>query len=286
MVSESAHGTPEGALRGLVARYDGYRQRGVAPARHLGLPSPFMTLIVTLDEPLHLARHVDPRQPPASYDSLVGGLHATPVVVAHDGAQSGIQLSVSPLASRALLGMPAGALAGADFDAGDLLGRLAGELHERLAEAADWPRRFAILDAALASRLRDGAPPRPVVDAWTLLIRSGGSIPISGLARAVGWSERQLGKRFQQEIGVSPKLAARMIRFDRARRSLQSRTAAGSRPGFRSGSRPDIAWIAAECGYHDQSHLVRDFKSFTGLAPSRWLAQEFGNVQAQSIIEA
>jgi AraC-like DNA-binding protein len=277
MVSESARSSAARALRGVIARYDGYRQRGVAPTRHLGLPSPFMTLIVTLEEPLHLVEHVDRSRPPASYQSLVGGLHVTPVVVGHDGAQSGIQARVSPIASRALFGMPAGELAGIDLAAGDVLGRLAAELHERLSSATSWPERFAILDAGLALRLGDTLPPAPVINAWTLLRRSRGSMPISRLAREVGWSERQLAKRFELEIGFSPKLAARVIRFDHARLALQSQ--------FSVERRADIAWVAAECGYHDQSHLVRDFRAFTGLAPSRWLAQEFGNVQAEQFAE-
>jgi len=279
MVSERARGSPTGALRDLIARYDGYRQRGVVPARHLGLPSPFMTVIVTLDDPLHLIEHVDRSRRPASYESLVGGLHATPVVIAHDGAQGGIQLSVSPLASRTLLGMPAGELASADFAGDEIVGRLAGELYERLNAASGWPERFAILDTALsdrASRRRAAAPPEPVKGAWMLLHRSGGSIPISRLAREVGWSERQLGKRFEHEIGLSPKVAARVIRFDRARRALQAQLA--------SEGRTDIAWVAAQCGYHDQPHLIRDFRSFTGLAPTRWLAQEFGNVQVEPLV--
>ena len=277
MVSESARRTPVHSLHGAIARYDGYRQRGVAPARHLGLPSPFMTLIVTLEEPLRLVEHVDRSRPPASYQSLVGGLHTTPVVIAHDGAQSGIQVRVSPLASRALFGMPAGELAGADHAAGEVLGRLAGELHERLASAISWSERFAILDSALTLLLGDILPPAPVINAWTLLMASRGSLPISRLAREVGGRERQLAKRFEQEIGLGPKLAARVIRFDQARLALQSQLAADGRT--------DIAWVAAQCGYHDQSHLVRDFRAFVGLAPSRWLAQEFGNVQVERLAE-
>ena len=276
MVGESAHGSPAGPLRELIARYDGYRQRGVAPARHLGLPSPFMTVIVTLEEPLQIAEHVDRRRPPARYRSLVGGLHVTPAIIEHDGAQSGIQLRVSPIASRALLGMPAGELAGADLAADEVLGRLAGELHERLCAATGWPERFAILDAVLSRRLGEALPPAPVINAWALLNRRQGSIPISTLASEVGWSERQLANRFEQEIGLSPKVAARVIRFDRARHALQSQLSGDGRT--------DIAWVAAECGYHDQSHLVRDFRSFTGLAPSRWLAYEFGNVQVEPLV--
>jgi hypothetical protein len=56
-VSESVRGTPAAPLRGLLAWYSGYRQAGVPPARHRGLPSPYLTLIITLDEPLTVARH-------------------------------------------------------------------------------------------------------------------------------------------------------------------------------------------------------------------------------------
>ena len=85
------------------------------------------------------------------------------------------------------------------------------------------------------------------------------------MAREVGWSERHLAARFRTEIGLTPKAAARVIRFDRARRMI---------PGAAA------PIVAAECGYADQSHLVRDFVAFTGLAPGAWLAAEFGNLQA------
>jgi AraC-like DNA-binding protein len=62
------------------------------------------------------------------------------------------------------------------------------------------------------------------------------------------------------------------MRFNGAREALQSQLA--------TAGRTDIARVAADFGYHDQSHLDRDFRGFTGLSPSRWLAHEFGNVQA------
>lgn len=277
MRSESVRGRPAPALGGLVAGYDGYRQHGVAPARHLGLPSPFMTVIVTLDEPLQIARHIDPARPASRYDALVGGLHATPVVVAHDGAQSGIQLRVSPLASRALFGCPAAELASVDVAAEDVLGRVATELHERVAGAAEWQERFAILDAALSPRIApDRAAPAAVAHAWRLLLASGGCAAVAAIAREIGWSERHLTNRFRQEIGLTPKRAGRIIRFDRARHALQAQ--------YLAGGRADIARVAADCGYFDQSHLDRDFSEFATLPPSSWLAHEFGNVQVERLL--
>jgi hypothetical protein len=59
-VDEHCRRAPAEPLRPRVAWYTGYRQRGVPPARHRGLPSPFLTLIFTLDEPLTVLAHPDP----------------------------------------------------------------------------------------------------------------------------------------------------------------------------------------------------------------------------------
>ena len=80
-VNEHLLARPSPALRQYVAHYSGYRQRGVAPGRHRGLPSPYLTLILTLDEPLVVAAHPDRRQAPGRYDALVGGLHVTPALM-------------------------------------------------------------------------------------------------------------------------------------------------------------------------------------------------------------
>jgi AraC-like DNA-binding protein len=267
VIDESARGRPSLALGGLITEYSGFRQRGVEPALHRGLPSPFMTFIVTLYEPLRIVEQVDGR-PGAAYDVFVGGLHSRPALVGHDGAQSGIQLRVSPLASRALFGVPAGELAGADFAAEDVLGRVAGELQARVAEAPSWAERFAILDHVLGKRTAGRpVPPRPVREAWRLLLATGGRIPVATVAREVGWTQRQLARRFTEEIGLSPKLAARVIRFHRAQNTIAACTSS-------------IATAAAKCGYADQPHLDRDFREFAGLPPSTWLQEEVRNVQA------
>ena len=265
-VWEAVAARPAGPLRAVVAEHHGYRQRGMPPTRHIGLPSPWLTLIFTLDEPLHVARHPDPQQTPGNYRGLLGGLHTTPAVIAHDGAQSGVQLQLSPLATRALLGLPAGELAGLDLPATDLLGRLGADLPEQLQAAGSWAARFRLLDDRLGRLVDpDRTPPPPAVRrAWRVLRASGGMARIADVAREVGWSERHLAARFRTEIGLTPKAAARVIRFDRARRMVLGTPAAA---------------VAATCGYADQAHLVREFVAFTGLGPRAWLAAEVGNLQ-------
>ena len=265
-VREAVAARPAGPLGAVVAAHHGYLMRNVPPTRHLGLPSPHLTVIFTLYEPLRVIEQVDRRQAPDSYRALVGGLHTSPAVVAHGGAQSGIQLQLSPLGARCLLGVPAGALAGLDLHATELLGRVGDDLQEQLQAADTWAARFRLLDERLGQLLDlDRAPPPEVRRAWHVLCASGGTARIADVSRDVGWSERHLAARFRTEIGLTPKAAARVIRFDRARRMVPSRSGAD---------------VAAACGYADQSHLVRDFVAFTGLAPSAWLAAEVGNLQA------
>jgi transcriptional regulator GlxA family with amidase domain len=94
---------------------------------------------------------------------------------------------------------------------------------------------------------------------------------VAELARETGWSARHLDNRFRAEIGLTPKAAARVIRFDRARRMLMRRVGAGGPPA--------LADLAAAGGYYDQAHLAREFRGLAGVPPSRWLAEEFRNVQ-------
>lgn len=261
---------PAPAVRPFAAWYTGYEQRGLPPGRHRGLPSPYLTLIVTLGEPLRIAGHPDPATPPGQYDTLLGGLHTAPAIIAHDGSQAGIQVALSPLGARALLGVPAGELAGTDVDAGCVLGPLAAELRERVCLAPDWPARFRVVDELLAGRADPDRAPAPEVRfAWRRLCASGGTVGPAELAAETGWSGRYLSRRFGVEIGLSPKVAARVARFDRARHRLQA--AGGAFP---------LARLAAECGYYDQAHLSREFSALAGVPPARWWAEEFRNVQA------
>ncbi|MEU7867462.1 helix-turn-helix domain-containing protein [Dactylosporangium sp. NPDC049140] len=261
---------PAPAVRPFAAFYTGYARHELPPGRHRGLPSPYLTLIVALDRPLRILAHPDPAAPPGDYGTLIGGLHTTPALIEQTGTSAGIQVALSPLGARALLGLPAGELAGADLDGADVLGPLAAELRERVALAADWPARFRIVDELLTRRARPDVRPAPeVAFAWHRLCATGGAVGPGELAGETGWSARYLARRFAVEIGLSPKVAGRVARFDRARRRLQD--SAGTHP---------LAALAVDCGYYDQAHLTREFTALAGVPPARWWAEEFRNVQS------
>ncbi|WP_067828431.1 helix-turn-helix domain-containing protein [Actinomadura kijaniata] len=250
------------ALDGLVTGYSGYRLTG-PPGTHQGLPSDRLILVVPLTGTLDIVG----RDGTAAFPATLGGLHDRPVVISHDGLQHGVQIDLTWRAARALLGLPAGELAGEVLDPAAVLGPRAVELAERLHTAPTWPDRFRVLDAALAALVRDrpAAPPPEVGRAWRRLAETGGNLTVADLAGELGWSRRHLTERFRRELGVPPKTAARLIRFARACRLLR-----------RPGARP--ADVAVRCGYFDQAHLAREFRALGGTTATRWLA-EFPSVQ-------
>jgi AraC-like DNA-binding protein len=259
---------PAPTLRPLVDAYIGYRVSGPR-GLHRGLPSRHLTLIASIGEPIDVVTQTDPRQRPDRYRFVVGGLQAGPALIATPELQEGVAIELTPLGSRALLGMPAAELWDLSVEAGDVMGSAADELWERLHLAADWPSRFAACDDVFCRLVSLGhaSAPAQVARAWELLAASGGTLGVGEVADRVGWSRRHLAARFTGEFGLPPKLAARIVRFERATTML------------RSPVRPALAEVAAACGYYDQPHLNRDFVELAGCPPLEWLATEFPSVQ-------
>ena len=135
----TAVGKPRPVLAPLVSSYTGYRMEGAQPGVHRGLPSRHLTFIVTLDGAVDLAVMPDPTQPPASFTTLVGGLHSTPALIRHDGHQHGIQLNLTPLGARALLRRTAGELASTVVELSTLLGPVAVNLSSDCGQHARGP---------------------------------------------------------------------------------------------------------------------------------------------------
>lgn len=271
---ELAAGTPAHALAPWVGRYLGYRTSGMAPGTHTGMPSPRLTFIVSLDDPVDIAAMPDPAQRPARIQAFVGGLHAGPAHIAHDGRQYGLSVDLTPLGARALFGVPAGELASLVVSLDDLLGPAGRSLPDRLRSLASWPERFAVLDTVLSDAValrtaRADAVPAEVAEAFRLLVASGGSADIAGVARTVGWSRRHLSERFRREVGMAPKATARVVRFDVAKGLLSAGRGWGG-----------LATVAAEAGYADQAHFTREFRDLAGESPTAWMARELPSARS------
>jgi AraC-like DNA-binding protein len=236
---------PQPPLRSLLPRgYAGFTE--ATTPRHL-------VLSATTSVPLVVKLLDSPHRPPA----FVMGAGGASTVLEGDCAPSYLEVLLAPLGAYTMLGLPMEELSGQLVDLVDALGPAGRRLGEQLREAPNWHGRFALLDQFLLGRLERGPRPSPEVGwAWQRLVATAGQVPIGRLANEVGWSHKQLIKRFRQQVGLRPKTAARLVRFDGVWQRLDGR-------------RPlDWGLVAREAGYADQAHLVREFRQFTGTTPT------------------
>lgn len=146
------------------------------------------------------------------------------------------------------------------------LGAGVAALRDRLLHAAGPMQRIALLEAWLRARFM----PQGLHPAVAFALRSLQAAPqvarVDALADASGYSVRRFGELFRVQAGVGAKRFARLARF----RSVVDLA--------RRGARIDWTRIAADCGFHDQPHLVREFRAFAGMTPSAYLRQRGTNV--------
>lgn len=269
----TAHPAP--ALAAFIDGYIGYRMTGFAAGLHRGLPSRHMTFIVAIGPVIDVISQTDARQSPDNYRCVLGGLQDTPAMIAHDGTQEGVAVQLTPMGCRALFGLPAAELWSTSLEFADLIGSPGRQLWEELQEEASWPERFAACDRVLTRLLVPERTVGPELTwAWRAVARSHGTLGVEPLAERIGWSRQYLTKRFTGEFGLSPKVAARIARFERAKQMLLHT------PSFVS-----IAQVAAACGYYDQPHLNREFTRLAGCSPTQWLAEEIPSVQDPELVE-
>lgn len=227
------------------------------------LPSGTIELVVNLrEDEIRVYDPSDPDRCKRYSGAVVSGAYSGAFVIDPLQHASIVGVHFRPGGAFPFLGLPAGELADTHIDLETLWGPLAIELRERLCAAATAAERFHLLEEALLSRLRrpperHGAVP-VALDAFE---PTGAVVRVREVAGHVGLSQRRFIQIFAAEVGMTPKLYSRVRRFQRARALVRDAVA------------PEWARIAVDCGYCDQSHLIRDFLAFSGLSPESYLRQ-------------
>lgn len=144
-----------------------------------------------------------------------------------------------------------------DFRA--LFGNAANVLHEKLMETANWSKRVELIEDFLLARLllseRRLSKVAVVTDMMNEIRREDFFDNIENVASRYGFTSRYMQKMFLQYTGLTPKLYSKINRFQNSLKLVTKKDAS-------------LTSIAYDCGYFDQSHFIREFKSFTGLTPS------------------
>jgi AraC-like DNA-binding protein len=264
---ELAQMRPQADLAGDVVRYSGYVERAGWSIDQREVAVPIVPLIINFGDPFRIRMGADES---VDHRGFVAGLYDGYADVASTGRAHCMQVDFTPLGAHRFFAMPMRDLAGQTV-ALDHAGRFE-ELTCRLYDARDWAARFALLDRFVRQRLgRAPAPSSPIAWAWRQLAASAGRVRVGALAREIGWSRKHLAQRFAIEVGAGPKTAGRILRFAGARRSIDA--------GIHTGPM-DWADLAADCGYADQAHMIREFHAMAGVTPADYVRDVAGRFRA------
>jgi len=166
-----------------------------------------------------------------------------------------------PSGFNRLFGLAMTELTDAAYDAYSVIGTQIPGLEHQLGDTPSFAERIRLIEERLIRILGCNGALDPVAIAANNLFASNGIQRVSAMATDSGLSPRQFERRFLAQVGVPPKLYARIIRFNAA---LDHKL-----------RRPSRAWsrIANDHDFYDQMHLVHDCRAFTGQSPSRFLAR-------------
>ena len=218
-------------------------------------PSPALDLVVHLDEPYRVVAPSGERRFPVA---CVSGILSSPVVMEAPPSRARIvNVRLRPTGARALFGVPLSEVTGRTVDLGDLIARDTSELVDRCNAARAASERMSIIarwiDKRIALRVAG-----PVAWMVSRIDRHHGAISIDALRDRIGLSWARLAAEFRDQVGVTPKRYARLVRFQRAL------ALAHESPEL------PLSSLALSAGYYDQAHMTGDFRTFAGITPAEF----------------
>ena len=224
------------------------------------LPRGNAHLMFNLGAPQRLLDVHGVRAPVLYREAWISGQQQRYLDVDAIGDSTIIGVRFRPLGAWRVLGIAQHELAGQVLDLDAVLGDRVHALRQRLLAHDDPALRLALFeDWLLAQAAPRGEPHYAVRWALRRLQQTHGQVEVQALASELGYSRKHLSQLLQREAGLAPKALARVLRFSHALSCLRASTS--------------LPWdlLAQECGYYDQSHLIREFQSFSGHAPGEFL---------------
>jgi len=193
--------------------------------------------------------------------ALVGMLTRPHATLLHQGSFQSFIVMFQAHGLTDLFGVPSSEVTNHTYDAKAILGKPIRELEQRLGDCETFQQRDSVANQFFAERVKHAQAVDRMAFAAARILSSGGKLPSADLAGQAGIGVRQFQREFSARFGASPKLFSRIVRFQNA---LDTKARSSTK-----------SWtdVAHELGYHDQMHMVHDFREFTGESPTETLCQ-------------
>ncbi|HEY8185775.1 MAG TPA: DUF6597 domain-containing transcriptional factor [Pyrinomonadaceae bacterium] len=234
---------------------------GQTPRKERIVPSGTTELVINLrDDEIRIHNRAQSQQHKRFSGAILSGPYSRIFVVDAMQHESMLGVHFKPGGAFPFLGALASELTDAHANLADLWGHSGLELRERLCTADTHRQRFEIMEEVLMDRLgRSRKGHLAVGIALNGFGPYGTRASVRDVARDVGICQRRFSSVFAAQVGLTPKVFCRILRFQRVR-ILADQI-----------EKPDWAQIASTCGYFDQSHLINDFQEFSGFSPAEYL---------------
>ena len=236
---------------------------GLSPPERI-LPDGCVELILNFADRFLQHDAVQTKLQPRNF--LVGQMTG-PILISATGRVELLAIRFQPGGTRPFIKTQAHEFTDRVTELGAVSSRFERDLLQACAPAPTLSRKIAateILLNALVTKTKLDSQPLALAAS---IINYRGVVSVDKLASQAGISSRQLERRFLSEVGISPKLLARIVRFQQVFRAVDQ-------------SNPAWADVALSCGYYDQAHLIRDFKQFAQQTPAVLLANQTALAEA------
>lgn len=195
----------------------------------------------------------------ACHHVWASGLRTEPITIPAGNGAAMMVISFKKGMAAPFFPFPMNEIADSVVDADLIWGTELADLRERLLATMDIAERFRLAEAFLLAKFRSKLEINPCVEfAVREIAENADAVSIARMNQKIGYSHKHFVDMFRRQIGVTPKAFARIMRFQKAVRSIDAD--------------PQIDWrrAALDCGYYDQSHFIHDFKHFSGFTPERY----------------
>ena len=191
-------------------------------------------------------------------NNIVVGQMTRPVVISPTGSVQLLGIRFHPGGTFPFFRVPMEELTNRVLALGEVTAEFERELIAHVDGAASPSQRIAAIERLLSKRVGNSQYESWVPELATRIVQCEGRVSMDALATAAGVSGRQLERRFMRDVGIGPKLLCRILRFQQV---------------FQAFRQDAFSWaaVAADCGYYDQAHLIRDFQQFAHQTPASLL---------------
>jgi len=165
-----------------------------------------------------------------------------------------------PSGINLLMGIPADELRDNIIRTEELFGWQGVKLQEKLSEQANFKERLKLLNTFFTELIaKKSFTNQTLIQAsLNFIIKNRGVISINQLVKYTGYTERHIERKFSEAIGLNPKKFSSIIKLH-------------SFLGYLKENPKNFTVIAYEAGYSDQSHLIKEFKKYTGMTPTEYV---------------